>query len=187
MKLIFIYGPSAVGKTTVGGQLAQLTGYRFFFNHLTVPAAMAIFPGHKDRSRDEEYWQLLRRLRLDCIQTAAKVGLNTIFTLAYQGAIDDESVDEIVDVVTSHGGTIHFVQLSAPEDILMERVGNKSRSDLRLGKITDPAYLKEALTPGMYESVKYSGVLKLDTTDLQPEAAAKRIVSYFGLNREAGS
>ncbi len=48
MKLIFIYGPPAVGKTTVGRELANITGYKFFYNHLTVPAAKAIFPDNHE-------------------------------------------------------------------------------------------------------------------------------------------
>jgi len=181
MRLIFIYGPPAVGKTTVGSKLAELTGYRFFFNHLTVPAAKAIFPDHKDRSRNEEYWHLLQWLRLDCIEMAAKAELDTIFTVAYQGKIDDNFVDDIVKTVTSYGGEVLFVQLSAPETVLTERVGNNSRSDLNLGKMTDPAHLKETLHPGMYESVKYPGILKLDTSELEPDSAARQIVQHFQL------
>ena len=43
MELLFIYGPAAVGKLTVGRELAKLTGFRHFHNHLTVDAVMAVF------------------------------------------------------------------------------------------------------------------------------------------------
>jgi gluconate kinase len=181
VKLIFIYGPPAVGKTTVGSKLAKLTGYRFFFNHLTVPAAKAIFPDSGERNRDEEYWRLLRRLRLDTIETAADDGLDTIFTVAYQGAVDDDFVSDIVDAVTSRGGEVNFVQLVAPEHVLMERVGNKSRKDLQMGKMTERVHLKRALVPGMFETVKYANVLKLDTSKLSAKDAAERIANYFRL------
>lgn len=181
MKLIFIYGPPAVGKTTVGGKLAKLTGYKFFFNHLTVPAVKALFPGHKDRSRDEEYWQLLKRLRFDTIETAADAGIDTIFTVAYQGTVDDGFVDEVVDIVTSRGGDVHFVQLIASEDVLMERVGNKSRKDLHMGKMTTPIHLKEALHPGMYEPVKYKDILTIDTSKVSATDAAQQISQHFHL------
>jgi tRNA uridine 5-carbamoylmethylation protein Kti12 len=36
VKLIFISGMPAVGKLTVAQELAKLTGYRPFHNHLTV-------------------------------------------------------------------------------------------------------------------------------------------------------
>lgn len=43
MELIFIYGPAVVGKLTIGRELAKLTGFRLFHNHLTVDAIMAVF------------------------------------------------------------------------------------------------------------------------------------------------
>ena len=181
MNLIIIYGPPAVGKTTVGAELARITGYRFFFNHLTVPAAKAIFPGPKDRSRDESYWELLRRLRLTAIEAAVHSNLDTIFTVAYQGVIDDEFIADIVGVVESGNGKVCFVQLTAPEEILMERVGNKSRIDLNMGKMTSPVHLKESLTEGMYTSVKYPNVLKLDTSVISARDAAQKIAHYFDL------
>jgi len=36
MRLIFIYGPPATGKLTVAKELAKLTKYKIFHNHLTV-------------------------------------------------------------------------------------------------------------------------------------------------------
>ena len=44
MRLVVLYGPPGVGKLTVGGELATLTGFRLFHNHLTVNLATAIFP-----------------------------------------------------------------------------------------------------------------------------------------------
>ena len=43
MKLIFLYGAPGTGKLTVARELAALTGYRLFHNHLTVDLAKAIF------------------------------------------------------------------------------------------------------------------------------------------------
>ena len=36
MKLILIFGPQAVGKMTVGQELATLTGLKLFHNHMTI-------------------------------------------------------------------------------------------------------------------------------------------------------
>jgi hypothetical protein len=36
MELIFIYDPAAVGKLTIGHELANLTGFRLFHNHFTL-------------------------------------------------------------------------------------------------------------------------------------------------------
>jgi shikimate kinase len=182
MKLIFIYGPPAVGKTTIGAGLAKTTGYKFFFNHLTVPAAKAIFPDADSLNNVDGYHTLLQKLRVDGITAAAENGLNIIFTVAYSGTVDDGFVSQIVDAVTARGGEIHFVQLSAPPQILAERVGNHSRSDLQLGKMTDPEHLRKTLSArDMYASVKYPDILKIDTSETEPEPAAKHIIEHFGL------
>lgn len=36
MKLVVIFGPLAVGKMTVGQELAKRTGLRLFHNHMTI-------------------------------------------------------------------------------------------------------------------------------------------------------
>jgi replication-associated recombination protein RarA len=43
MKLLFLYGPPAVGKLTVAREVSALTGYRLFHNHLTVNLTLAVF------------------------------------------------------------------------------------------------------------------------------------------------
>jgi len=44
MKLIFIYGPPAVGKLTVAEELVKLHDYRLFHNHLTLDLVRNIYP-----------------------------------------------------------------------------------------------------------------------------------------------
>ena len=36
MKLVLIFGPQAVGKMTVGQELAKKTGLKLFHNHMTI-------------------------------------------------------------------------------------------------------------------------------------------------------
>jgi len=43
MKVIFIHGPAASGKHTIGSRLAALTGLPLFHNHLAVDAAKSLF------------------------------------------------------------------------------------------------------------------------------------------------
>lgn len=41
--LIMICGPQAVGKMTVGQELAKLTDYKLFYNHMTIEMVRLIF------------------------------------------------------------------------------------------------------------------------------------------------
>lgn len=43
MNLVIIFGPHAVGKMTVGQELAKLTGYKLFHNHMTIEVVAALF------------------------------------------------------------------------------------------------------------------------------------------------
>ena len=43
MKLIFLYGLPATGKLTVAMELAAMTGFRHFHNHLVVDLLLSVF------------------------------------------------------------------------------------------------------------------------------------------------
>lgn len=43
MKLVFIFGDGAVGKMTVGQELAKITDLRLFHNHMTIEPVLAVF------------------------------------------------------------------------------------------------------------------------------------------------
>lgn len=46
--LVLIIGPQAVGKMTVGQELAELTEYKLFYNHMTVEMVRLIFDYDKE-------------------------------------------------------------------------------------------------------------------------------------------
>ena len=43
MRVVFIYGPPAVGILTVATELARLTGFKLFDNHVSIQFAQSIF------------------------------------------------------------------------------------------------------------------------------------------------
>ena len=52
MKLIIIFGPHAVGKMTVGQELAKITDLKLFHNHMTIDIVSDLFSNvPKERSR----------------------------------------------------------------------------------------------------------------------------------------
>jgi hypothetical protein len=75
VQLVFLYGPPAVGKYTIGVELAARTGFRLFHNHLTVNLVSAVF------DRDSEVWlRLLRGVRRDILTEAAHHRVSLIMT-----------------------------------------------------------------------------------------------------------
>ncbi len=175
MKLIIIHGPPAAGKHTVGQKLAELTNYKFFYNHLTVDVVRTFF-----NDNDPSRHALLSRLRVDSIEAAAKHNLDTIFTMAYtEDEPSRQFLEEVKRVVAAHGGVIHFVLLNPPDDTLFERIGNESRSLLR--KPTDLDDLRRKLKTKQMRLTLDPATLVLDSSKLTPEELAQQIITHFAL------
>ncbi len=43
MRLVLLFGPQAVGKMTVGQELAKMTGLKLFHNHMTIDLVLNFF------------------------------------------------------------------------------------------------------------------------------------------------
>jgi shikimate kinase len=176
MNLIFIYGPPATGKLTIATELAELTGYTLFHNHLSLNLAREIFPDF-----DDKLFNLVHEIRLDVFSASAKYDRNLIFTNVYSGDDDDKHfVRRVVESVEQHNGNVRFVQLTAPLEVLLSRVDSESRKHHK--KITDGDKLKVSLSRyDMNVGVAYDNILTLDTSVLQPADSARKIVETFKL------
>jgi tRNA uridine 5-carbamoylmethylation protein Kti12 len=99
MKLVFIYGPPASGKLTVAKELAKLTGFKLFHNHVSMQFVESLFEfGTRPFSR------LTDKYRTEMLEEAAKQKVDTIFTFVYGKTTDDPFVRKIMRKVNLHGG-----------------------------------------------------------------------------------
>jgi len=169
MQVIFIHGPAASGKHTVGTRLATLTGLPLFHNHLAVDAATALFdfgtPGF--RSMRAAIWRTAFR-------EAAEAGRSFIFTFHPEATVDPALIDELVASVVERGGSVFFVRLHCRRDTLLQRLGEPTRA--AFGKLVDP---------GFYEAIERQGAFRfpplpredlvIDTDLVTPDAAAESI------------
>jgi AAA domain len=122
MKFVLIFGPQAVGKMTVGQELAKITGLKLFHNHMTIEMVTPIFDfGTKEGQR------LVSLFRKEIFEAAAKSDLEgLIFTYvwAFNHPSDWNYVNEVSEIFESRGGTVYFVELEADLNERLER--NKS-------------------------------------------------------------
>ncbi|WHZ05558.1 AAA family ATPase [Neobacillus sp. YX16] len=122
MKFVLIFGPQAVGKMTVGQELAKITGLKLFHNHMTIEMVTPIFDfGTKEGQR------LVSLFRKEIFEAAAKSDLEgLIFTYvwAFNHPSDWNYVNEVCKIFESRGGTVYFVELEADLNERLER--NKS-------------------------------------------------------------
>jgi len=175
MNLVFLYGPPAVGKLTIANELEKLTGYRNFHNHV-ISDMIGIFFEWEHPARAP----LVNRIREDIIETAAKEKISgIIFTYVYDVG-DQPWIDSVISIIERHQGNIYFVQLVAPEDVLMQRVAEPSRE--KYHKVKSQEKLRELLDKfNLYAKVKNAESLTLDTGALKSTEAAQKIVEYFKL------
>ena len=82
--LVYLYGPPAVGKLTVATELQHRTSFRLFHNHLSVNAIRSVFDFGTVPFND-----VIHRIRLDVFETAARNGIDVIFTNNSVWAVPD--------------------------------------------------------------------------------------------------
>jgi shikimate kinase len=174
--LVFLYGPPAVGKLTVARAIAERTGFRVLHNHLVNDPAAAVFDYFT-----EPFFHLVRGLRTALVEAAAAAHVDVVHTFVY--APGDEPVVELVTrAYEEAGGRVLFARLTASREELMRRVGAESRREFR--KLRDPTALAELLERfDVFQPVPGRPCVTVDTEELEPPAAADRIVAELGLPR----
>ena len=174
--LVYLYGPPAAGKLTIAEALAEQSGFRLFHNHLTVNAVRAVFD-----FGSPPFIELVQRMRLDVFATAMRSDVDVIFTNTSAWGGDDARArfaafaSEVDDVVRGAGGTTCFVQVTAPEDVLVSRVALEWRH--AHGKLTDATRLRSLLAD-LDSSPLHLDDLSVDTSVTDAQDAASRILGF---------
>ncbi|MCI3134290.1 AAA family ATPase [Phenylobacterium aquaticum] len=176
MQLVFLHGPAAVGKLTVATALAQRTGLALFHNHLIVNAVHAVFP-----FGSPPFVALRESMWLQMFEAAAQADRSLIFTFAPENTVTPGFPDDAVAVVERHGGRVRFVGLTAPVEVQEARVESESRKGS--GKLDSLAMLRRLRAEGSQAYRDLPAELTVDTSRLEPEAAAEVILQALGLPR----
>jgi adenylate kinase len=180
MKLIFLHGLPGVGKLTVARELAALTGFKVFHNHLTVDLVTAVF-----EFGSRPFVKLREKIWLEMFREAVEADLKgLIFTFAYDSTVSDSFIRNAQSVVESCGGQVLFVELTCSGEELERRLTDPSRQDF--GKLTSLALFHELSDGGAFKDPEIpSACLVLDITALRPDEAAKLIAKELDVeNRE---
>jgi hypothetical protein len=125
MHLVLIIGAPAAGKMTVGAELAALTGYKLFHNHMTIEPFLDIFEWGSpsfDRLRSE-----VRRRVVEEAVAAELPGLIFTFVWALDADEDRTHLDEVVAPAVDGGWRIDVVELLADQQTRLGREGTTNR------------------------------------------------------------
>ena len=176
MKFIFLHGLPGVGKLTVARELAKLTGFRIFHNHLAVDLVLSVF-----EFGSRPFVELREKIWLAVFSQAAGAGLNgLIFTFAYDRTVQSSFVQATKKIIESSGGVVLFVELTCSAEELERRIENPSRQ--RFGKLSSVVQFRELKDAGAFVD---PGIpeerVRVDITELSATDAAQRIVSELGL------
>jgi shikimate kinase len=169
MKLVFLHGPAASGKLTVGRELSRVTGYRLFHNHLIVDAVTAVF-----EFGSESFVRLREEMWLSVFREAALRGVSIIFTFAPERTVGETFVEEAIASVEGPGGRVLFVELTCPESELERRIEDSSRAEY--GKLRSKALYQELRGAGAFDYPELPADLTIDTSERTPTEAAVLIL-----------
>lgn len=188
--LVFLFGPPAVGKMTVGRELSRLTGFPLYHNHLSIEAVLPVFGfGHPAFNR------LVEMQRREMIREAARSelrGLIFTFVWAFNAPDELDYVRRVVAPFEEEGGRVVYAELWADLDTRLRRNESEGRLAAKASKRDVPAsraHLLEAEAEWVFDSdghFPFSPHGRVDNTDLSPAEAAERIVDALGLVRLGG-
>lgn len=191
MDFVIIFGPPAVGKMTVGRELARLTGLKLFHNHMTIELALNFFEyGHP------AFYRLVADFRRRVFEEVAASDLRgLVFT--YVWALEREAerayVESITGIFRARGAGVYFVELYADLAERVRRNEDASRLAEKPSKRDVEASLAVMLEHVQKHKLNTDGdffyednYLRLDNTRLPPEEAARRIVKAFNLETAGG-
>lgn len=176
MKLIFLYGLPGVGKLTVARELARLTGFKVFHNHLAVDLVESLF-----EFGSRPFVELREKVWLETFAQAVSANLDgLIFTFAFDRTVRASFIEHAREVVESADGEVLFVELRCSAEELERRIENPSRQ--RFGKLSSVERFRELKEAGAFVD---PGIpterLVVDTTELSASDAARLVVSNLGL------
>ncbi len=188
MKFVVIFGPPAVGKMSVGQELARLTGLKLFHNHMTIELLLNFF--EFDHPRFRTLLSDFRRRVFEEVAASELPGLIFTFVWALDLESDKKFIDSSCTIFRENGADVYFVELEAE---LSERL-KRNEAPSRLTEKPSKRDVKTSRELLLEHDEKYrfnssgdffypDNYLKIDNTHLSAHDAAKKIVATFGFNQ----
>lgn len=177
MDLVFLHGPPATGKYTVGRELAALTGLELYHNHLVVDAVLErhVFGSPGFIAERDRAWR-------DHLGTAARNGARgLIFTFNPENTVPQAFIDWLFhELPRTSGAALHSVELTADEAVIESRLGTDARRNFR--KLADLALYRQLRDAGAFRTpIIPRSDLRIDTAHATPIEAAREIARRFVL------
>ena len=175
MNLVIIYGPPGVGKLSTAREVARLTGYKLFDNHVSIRCAESVFD-----FGTEPFWRIVGAVRDLVFEEAAANGVSLIFTFVYSHPQDLPGIERRCASFESHGGRVLLVRLTCDREELERRLPRPDRAEA--GKLASVETFRDLLTRhDLFSPIPDRESLEVDNTTLAPEEVAAHIVNHYHL------
>ena len=173
MNLVIITGAPAVGKMTVGQELAKLTGYGLMHNHLAIEPVLEMFGDCR--------WDVImdvRELLISYFIGTDKPGLIFTYLIDY----DDPLQMRYLQDISSDFDNVLYVELTAPFHVRLARNTTPNRLEHKASKrdievsnqrVTDQECHRMVSVDG---EIPFDNFLRIDNTKLSAVDAAAVIL-----------
>ena len=184
--LIQIIGPQAVGKMTVGQELSKITGYKLFYNHMTIEMVRLIFDYDKDA-----YKKMNSKIRYEVLKEFSKSKeKGIIFTGCFDFGKDfkEEKAETKKWMKLFKNNYVIELEASLEERLKRNKTENRlrhkaSKRNLEWSQndlIKSMARHRLNSRPGEGEKI-FNNYMKIDNTNLSADYVAKMIKEKFEL------
>lgn len=181
MKLLLLFGNSAVGKMTVGQELCKITPFRLFHNHMMIEPVLEGFGTF--------HGPAIARLREVFFEEFAKTdqyGLIFTYMWAFDMQSDWDYIAHVKEIFGLPEEDIYHVELVAPQDVRLQRNNTENRLHHKASKrdieasyarlIRDDENHRCESLPG---EIPFPNYLRLDNSNLSAAEAARIIKDTF--------
>jgi len=186
MHFVLIFGPQAVGKMTVGQELAKITDLKLFHNHMTIDLVGQFFDyGTKEGKR------LVNLFRQEIFEEVANSDLDgMIFTYvwAFNLQEDWDYVQQVAKLFESKNGTVYYVELESNLEERLQRNTSTNRLEHKPSK-RNIEWSENDLIQSMDKyrlnslegEINFANYIKINNTNISAEEVAKIVKGRFQL------
>ncbi len=173
MNVLFLHGPAAAGKYTIGSLLSPMLDMPLFHNHLVVDVAKTLFD-----FGTPEFVALRAVLWRECFSAAAVASRSFIFTFNPEVTVAPALVQDLVAIIEQSSGQVHFVELVCDDETILTRLNEPSRATF--GKLVDADLYQRLKAAGQFDYPPLpAAMIAVDTAVQAPIESAALIADAY--------
>ncbi|MCL2406927.1 MAG: AAA family ATPase [Defluviitaleaceae bacterium] len=185
MKLLFLFGTTAVGKMTVGQEIMKITDMRLFHNHIVIEPVLEVFGEFNKRIMAR-----LREVVLEEFAASSHYGLIITGMINFNSQDSWDYIAQIIEIFEPCGVKVYFAELVASQEVRLQRNVTENRLRHKASKRDVEASNQRLIDDDGNTAARYvsnagefagKDYIKIDNTDLRADVVAKMIKERFSL------